>query len=80
MLLFSPDGKFLLESRTTWLKYLITIWDVETGNDLETLSGHTKWIDTLVFSHDGKTLASGSSDGTILLWDWDKIIAKVTSD
>ena len=76
ILLFSPDGKFLLGSRTTWLEYLITIWDVETGNDLETLSGHTKWIDTLVFSHDGKILASGSDDGTILLWDWEKIISK----
>ncbi len=24
----------------------------------------------------GKTLASGSDDGTVLLWDWEKIAAK----
>ena len=43
-------------------------------------TGHTVRIQTLKFSHDRKTLASGDADGTILLWDWDKIIAKQTSD
>ena len=47
------------------------LWDVETGNQLAFLNGHTEDITTLVFSHDGKILASGSQDGTVLLWDWD---------
>ena len=33
------------------------------------LKGHEGDIPAIAFSSDGKTLASGSSDGTILLWD-----------
>ncbi|MDE0316602.1 MAG: WD40 repeat domain-containing protein [Candidatus Poribacteria bacterium] len=71
VLIFSPDGKILLDTR--WAG--IELWDTN-GNDMGTLSGHTETITTLVFSHDGKTLASGSDDGTVLLWDWEKISAK----
>ena len=74
ILIFSPDGKTLLDSK--WSESRIQLRDVDTGEDLGTLSGHTEPIETLVFSHDGKTLASGSEDGTVLLWDWDKVIAQ----
>jgi WD40 repeat protein len=33
------------------------------------LHGHTDWVRSVAFSSDGQTLASGSRDGTILLWD-----------
>jgi predicted NACHT family NTPase len=36
---------------------------------VSTLSGHTSWIRCLAFSPDGTRLASGSSDGIIILWD-----------
>jgi WD40 repeat protein len=80
VLTFSPDGKTLLAPTLEIWDPLIKLWDVDTGQDLGTLSGHTEPIETLVFSHDGKTLASGSQDGTVLLWDWDKIIAKTEQD
>ena len=79
ILTFSPDGKTLLGSK--WVgRYRIQLWDVNTGRSLGTLFGHTEPIGTLVFSHGGKILASGSEDGTVLLWDWDKIIAKRGQD
>ncbi len=74
--IFSPDGKTLLGIQSESRKYLIKLWDVDTGRNLGTVSGHTKWIETLAFSHDGKILASGAADGAVLLWDWEKIITK----
>ena len=71
VLVFSPDGGILLDTKGSD----IILWN-RKGINLGTLSGHTETITTLVFSHDGKTLASGSDDGTVLLWDWEKVLAK----
>ena len=76
LLTFSPDGAILIGSGMEGWDVLIKLWDVETGNQLATLTGHTDNITTLVFSHDGKTLASGSEDGTVLLWNWETISTK----
>ena len=80
VLIFSPDGTILVGSAMAGLNNSIKLWDVETGRDLGILSGHTEPIETLVFSHDGKTLASGSLDGTVLLWDWEEIIDQAAQD
>lgn len=46
----------------------IHLWNVQTGQLLDRLSGHEGPISTLAFTPDGSTLASGSWDRTIRLW------------
>ena len=75
-LVISSDGKTIIGSASSGRHDVIRLWGVDSGLNLDTLSGHTESITTLVFSHDGKTLASGSDDGTVLLWDWEKVSAK----
>jgi WD40 repeat protein/predicted Ser/Thr protein kinase len=62
---FSPTNwKLLAIGGESKLKFL----DVTQG-ELADLPGHSEKISSVSFSPDGKTLASGSRDGTIKLWD-----------
>ncbi|RKU30420.1 hypothetical protein C6497_04345 [Candidatus Poribacteria bacterium] len=47
----------------------IRLWDVDTGESIRTLSGHKGAVESVVFSPDGNTIASGSTDGTMILWE-----------
>ncbi|MDJ0651071.1 MAG: WD40 repeat domain-containing protein, partial [Xenococcaceae cyanobacterium MO_188.B19] len=47
----------------------IKLWDVNTGDCIRVLTGHSKGINKITFSCDGETLASSSDDSTIKLWD-----------
>lgn len=47
----------------------VRVWDALSGARLAALAGHRGAVVSLAFSPDGKMLASGSNDTTILLWD-----------
>ena len=74
MLLFSPDGSKLLS--VGYKSHDVNILEIDSGLEIYTLSrGHTAPIKSLLFSHDGDTLATTGEDGTILLWNWKKVLS-----
>jgi len=48
---------------------VIVLWDVETGQRLQDLSGHTQGIRRLEFTKDGRRLLSAAWDDTLVVWD-----------
>ena len=69
---FSLDGKILASSSSDYVdgevKASVILWDVNTGDQLQTLTGDTRTVSSISFSPDGSTLATGS--GTrVRFWD-----------
>ena len=72
---FSPDGSTL----ATVGNALVQLWDVVSGENLAMLR-HTDRLSSVAFSPDGTPLVSGTTSGTIGLWDtteWIRWAAKV---
>ena len=72
-LAISPDGRHLA---VAMLPYSgedrvarIHIWDLATKRELMCLEPRVSGIRSLAFSADGKTLVSGMSDTTAVVWD-----------
>jgi len=63
-LAWSPDGSRLAAGRLA-----ISIWDVNSGNQVQTLEGHRGFIRDLTFSTEGQRLASACMDKTVCVWD-----------
>lgn len=64
-LAFSPDGSLLA---TGTGEGDVRIWDVNTGNLLQTMTGHKYAVRYVLFSPDGTMIASGASDNTARVW------------
>jgi WD40 repeat protein len=66
-LALSPDGRTVAWGSKA--DSLVRLLDVVTGKERHAFAGHSGGIVSLTFSADGKTLVSGSTDTTVLVWD-----------
>ncbi|MCI0663929.1 MAG: serine/threonine protein kinase [Acidobacteria bacterium] len=67
---YSPDGKLIaVTGGSKNLAAVVELRDALTGQIITSLSGHTRYVTAVAFSLDGKSVATGSEDRRIKIWD-----------
>lgn len=79
-LAFASDIPFMAFSLDFEQGHTIHIWDTHEFTPIATLSGHSGRIQSLAFSPDGSTIASGSDDGTARLWTVQDLLHTTAKD
>jgi WD40 repeat protein/serine/threonine protein kinase len=65
---FDPGGRYLVREGP---EHTVQVRDAATGEVAGLIGRHSLQIWAMVFSPDGKRLATASNDGTVRLWAWD---------
>jgi WD40 repeat protein len=71
----SPNGTWIVSGANDGT---LSIWDVATGAELATLTGHTSVVLCCAVSPDGTWIVSTGSDGTLKIWDVGSGIERAT--
>jgi hypothetical protein len=66
---FSKDGKVAAGNASS----TVVIWNVQSREQLNTLTGHKSQVNGVAFSPQGESVISGSADTYVLLWDADAV-------
>ena len=69
---FSPDGNYLVIGgeivKAGSTSYVLKIFELNIGKCIQTLTGHSGYVNYVCWSPDGNYLASGSDDRTVKIW------------
>ncbi len=70
-LAFAPDGKLAvgLDPGSSGRMVFLQVWDLPGGLEVASRGEHTGRVTALAFAPGGGVLVSGSSDGTVRVWD-----------
>jgi WD40 repeat protein len=78
-LVFTPDSKYLVvgcyDNRNEVTEDGVVydcpakLWDISTGKEIREFKGHSRAVNSVAITRDGKFLATGSDDKTAKLWD-----------
>jgi WD40 repeat protein len=63
----SSDNKLFISG--DHFNYKLILWDLNSGKNIKTLSGHKGSVYSACFSHNNSKIISGSRDTTIKIWD-----------
>lgn len=66
---FSPDGHQLVSGGEGASGGLVRRWDVSSKSMIDEYDGFPNVVHMAIFSPDGKRIAAGSADGTVIVWD-----------
>ena len=73
---FTPDGKTLVSGGGEWNRPgEVKLWDLHAEKEIASLK-HTSEVLCVAVSRDGKRMAAGGWDGTIRLWDLEKLLGR----
>ena len=62
----TPDGARAISASSD---HTLKVWDLESGQELHTLQGHTGSVVSVAVTPDGARAISASSDHTLKVWD-----------
>lgn len=65
---FSPDSRYFVTGDSIGN---VALWEINSGDLVSEVQGHSADIDSVTFSADGSMLASGSKDHSVRLWNAD---------